>query len=96
MRHISLIPPTQPTTCTPVLTVGLRWKRLQKKPCGNPFSEMYVLLLTGGEEPRVPNSENKFSWCKRNFEFLQILFPTSVLKTEAILFREVAKAHNTQ
>ena len=44
---------TQQTTCTPVLTAGMRCKRLQKKPCRNPFSEMYVLLLTGGEDPRV-------------------------------------------
>ena len=75
---MSLILPTQPTTCTTLLTAGMRCKRLQKKPCGHPFSEMYRLLLNGTEEPQVLK--------KMSMIFEQNLMP--VLKTEAILFRE--------
>ena len=35
--HMFLTPQTQPTTCTLILTVGVRWERLQKKPYGNLF-----------------------------------------------------------
>ena len=75
---MSLILPTQPTTCTTLLTAGMKCKRLQKKPFGHPFSEMLRLLLNGNEEQQVLKKMSMI------FEQNRI----SVLKTEAILFRE--------